>query len=448
MNRLVFVDAAFLRLRERLLSSSAERAAFVYAKAARTPQGYWRLIAETADVVEDSDYSHQTSDSLEIPSDKVASAIRRARQEGLSIVLTHTHPWDGIVSPSPTDLTGESVLLPRFFSRVSGVPHGRLILGRRMAHGCLFESPTSEASLSVKRVGRDLLDVLNPDPTDSPDEMFDRQMRALGIEGQHSISRTTVAIIGLGGTGSVVAQNLAHLGVNAFILIDPDKIDDSNLSRVVGSTRDDVGRYKVDASARMISSINPKATVLRLARDVSEVDVGRHLLDADFFFCCTDSHGSRAILNQLSYQFLLPGIDLGVRIDVLDRRITHAVGRVQMLAPGLACLSCSGVLDPQQVRRDLETPAQRARDPYFTGATVRQPAVISINSETGGAAINMFLSAVAGAPFASRNQVFFFDRGTTRSIDSAPDVECSVCSTDGFLARGDLWPMPGRPTLP
>lgn len=67
------------------------------------------------------------------------------------------------------------------------------------------------------------------------DGRYDRQVRAFGPEGQAVLERMSVAIVGLGGTGSIVAQQLAHLGGGRLLLIDHDEFDMSNLNRLQGA---------------------------------------------------------------------------------------------------------------------------------------------------------------------------------------------------------------------
>ena len=92
---------------------------------------------------------------------------------------------------------------------------------------------------------------------------FDRQVRALGSAGQKYLESLTVAIVGLGGTGSIAAEQLAHLGVRKFILVDPDRIEMTNLNRVVGARVSDVGRFKTDVAADMIARITSDAVCKR-----------------------------------------------------------------------------------------------------------------------------------------------------------------------------------------
>ena len=55
-------------------------------------------------------------------------------------------------------------------------------------------------------------------------------------------------------------------------------------------------------------------------------------MESDFIFCCTDTHASRAVLNQLSYQYLIPCIDMGAGMHVSKGVLDEIAGRVQMLA--------------------------------------------------------------------------------------------------------------------
>ena len=83
----------------------------------------------------------------------------------------------------------------------------------------------------------------------------DRQIRAFGEDGQRAIQALRVAIIGLGGTGSVVARQLAHIEVRRFLLIDPRALDETNLNRVVGARRSEIGRPKVHIARRIIKQV-------------------------------------------------------------------------------------------------------------------------------------------------------------------------------------------------
>ena len=364
----------------------------------------------------------------------------RARAAGAGVVIAHTHVGrNPLQSFSHVDDRGE-VALANYFDRRLGTGvnfaavftaetvHARS-LGAGMAHKVVF-------------VGKNLVQNLVSGSCVS--ETHDRQVRAFGAAGQKALARLRVGVIGLGGTGSVVAQQLAHLGVSSFLFIDPDVVDITNLNRLVGATPDAVGQPKVTVARRLVTAINPLAECAELQGDVADDNVARSLLDMSFVFCCTDSMASRAVLNQLAYQYLIPCIDMGVGIGADKGRIQYVSGRVQMLSAGLPCLVCTEKLDGEQVRQEMLTEEQRVADPYIQGAAVAQPAVISLNSTVASAAVTMFLSAVTGIPSAARMLTYDGMLGTLRAAAMEPRPHCVACSEDGALGRAASWSLPTR----
>jgi molybdopterin/thiamine biosynthesis adenylyltransferase len=243
-----------------------------------------------------------------------------------------------------------------------------------------------------------------------------------------------------------MAEQLALLGVEDFLFLDPDKVEPTNLNRLFGASKASIGQPKVNVARGSLASVRPAARVLTFQESVLDVVTAKRLLDVDFFFCCTDSHGSRAVLSQLAYQYLVPGIDMGVSIAAKHGVVTHVSGRVQMLAPGLPCLTCTQLLNPDAVRWDFMPQDIRRLDPYFVGEGEPQPSVVTINSVVASLASTMFLGAVAHVPLRARFQLYDGIRGTVRAIEGRPEAGCLVCSDAGALSRGDEWPLIGRPT--
>ena len=275
-------------------------------------------------------------------------------------------------------------------------------------------------------------------------ETYERQVRALGAAGQARLRELNVAVVGLGGTGSVVVQQLVHLGIRKFSLIDPDTIEASNLSRIPHASNEDIGELKTTVASRYIRRVAPDVEADEVADSVIRVRVARRVADADMIFSCTDSHGSRAVLQQIAYQYFVPCIDMGTTITVAKGRVSHVFGRVQLLAPGLSCLTCSGLLDPHEVRRDMMTVFERQADPYVRGVRERVPAVMSLNSTVASLAVTMVLAVVVGFPGDARHLLYNAIAGTVRSVRVEQQSDCRTCSKSGVLARGDEWPLLGR----
>ncbi|MDH7568905.1 MAG: molybdopterin-synthase adenylyltransferase MoeB [Armatimonadota bacterium] len=83
----------------------------------------------------------------------------------------------------------------------------------------------------------------------------------VGVEGQRRLKAARVLCIGAGGLGSPVALYLAAAGVGHLTLVDPDRVDLSNLHRQVLYTTADVGRPKVEVARARLQSINPGVEV-------------------------------------------------------------------------------------------------------------------------------------------------------------------------------------------
>lgn len=438
---LIFGSPQFDDLRTALRSFSTEAAAILLCAEVTTKLGT-RLLVRQTHVMSDAQLSYRTNVGIEIKPEIVAQFSRRAQTNNLSLTLVHTHLNDAYNKFSPIDDAGEDRLKTFLDRRNSGHVHLSVVLTTDALTARVIGG---SGAVRLMQIGRNI-DVYGQEIQTPENHLhaFDRQVRVFGTDAQARIAALKVGIVGVGGIGSVVAEELTHLGVADLTLVDPDVIASTNLNRVVGAKSEDVGEYKVDVAARWITALRPGHRVRRIRGSVLTTSVARELRNIDFLFICTDSNGSRAILNQLAYQYLIPAIDTGVAIGVKESRVTSVTGRVQMLAPGLGCLTCAELLDPDAVRTDLMTDYERQMDPYFLGTGTPQPAVMSLNATIASLAVTMFLGAVAHIPADARFQLYDGIRGTLRHIRHDPVAACVVCSQRGALARGDEWPLPTR----
>jgi len=432
-------DAA---MRDALLVGDVERCAVLFATQTVRSDGRTRLLVRDFDFPKVGDYLSQQADEAVLRPDYVARVTKRAKREALSLVFVHTHP--GSVSPhfSATDDQGEGHLARFLAHRNPQHVHAALVLSRG---GLRARQIGTNTEIRVVVLGEFRIVAFDPGqaPYDSPSR-FDRQVRAFGADGQREIARLRIGIVGLGGTGSIIAQQLVHLGVREFILIDPDTIDETNLNRVVGTNVADVGAAKVDVAGRYISTFAPEAVIARAKGDIVHATVAKALTDADVIFGCTDSHGSRAVMQQIAYQYLIPCIDMGSTITTEDSAVSGIFGRVQMLTPGFACFTCSGLLNPEEVRRDMMSAFEKKQDPYIQGAREPAPAVISLNGTVASLAITMFLALVTGIPSRARYLVYNAMISTLRAVRATPQANCYICSRSGTLARGDSVALQAR----
>lgn len=438
---LVLPAAMWFEARSAILDSP-ERCAILLTSEAELPRGGTRLMAYASVLPDESEYTRRGPLEAELTPAFVARVTKMAKLLDCGIVFVHSHTGAKVPTFSATDSSGERCLAEFLAHRHPTRLHSAMVVSDG---GLRCRRLGSSEAVRVTALGADRKVLSDPFRTFGvTNAIHDRQIRALGSEGQDMLERLTIGIVGLGGTGSIVAQQLVHLGIRNFILIDPDTIELSNLNRVANATSLDVGVPKVEIARRYITAFSPDAQVAATQGDVIWARDGKALLDADLIFGCTDSHGSRAVLEQICYQYLVPLIDLGVVISVADGHVNQIVGRVQMLSPGLACFTCTGLLDPQQVRRDMMNAFERQSDPYIQGGHVPAPAVMSINGTVASLAVTMSVAAITGFPVPARSLVYRAHLSSLRAIAAMPESACLVCSHSGRQARGDSWPFPGR----
>lgn len=90
---------------------------------------------------------------------------------------------------------------------------------------------------------------------------FSRTELLLGADGMDKLAKSKVAIFGVGGVGSFVAEGLARSGVGKIVLIDDDLICLTNVNRQIHATTKTVGKSKVEMMKQRILEINPSAQV-------------------------------------------------------------------------------------------------------------------------------------------------------------------------------------------
>lgn len=170
-------------------------------------------------------------------------------------------------------------------------------------------------------------------------DRFSRQS-FLGEGAEATISTARVAVVGLGGGGSHVVQQLGHVGFRNFVLYDGDIIESSNLNRLVGGTTIDVAMKSPKAliAERVIRGLAPDAAVHRIERRWQD-DPGP-LRSCDVLVGCVDGYRERWELQITSRRFLIPLIDVGLDVRTVPPDPPRMSGQVILSIPGGPCLRC------------------------------------------------------------------------------------------------------------
>ena len=372
--------------------------------------------------------------------------ILQSRDAGLAYLAVHNHGSDRHVDFSRVDLESHERGYPALLDIGRGVPVGALVYGRRSVAADIWLPDGSRRSLGTYRVIGHEIERLYSQPTRKreSDAEHDRQVRMFGAAGQQILRASKVAVVGLGGIGSLVAEYLARLGLGNLVLIDTDEIESSNLSRVVGATQVDVetGQRKTQIAVRHAREMAIHATLQPILGDVSSNSVAQLLRDCDFIFLAADSMRARLVVNALAHQYLIPAIQMGAKVRQDDcGNLEDAMCAVRHIRPGTGCLWCNGLIDPTQLAIEAKSDSERNEQAY--GVQEPNPSVITLNAVAAATAVNDFLFDFLGlrtSVVEAAYQHFHFHRGKAQRVTPRQSPECRECVDR--LAMGDAMELP------
>lgn len=383
--------------------------------------------------------------------------LDRAARARLGVVKVHSHPT-GWPRFSAVDDASDADLFPSVNGWVDDDgPHASVVM---LPDGRLF-GRIVDAAGAFTPVSRIL--VVGDDLAVHDEASFRvvpahaaRHAQLFGSATTAILGGLRVGVVGCSGTGSVVVEQLARLGVRRLVLIDPDHVEERNLNRMVGSTRDDAVRRakKVDVLARWVERMGLGTEVVPLALNLVSREAVAALAGCDVVFGCMDSHDGRRVLNRVATFYLLPYVDVGVSLEADGKGgVDQVCVAAHYLQPGRSSLLSRGairqkVADAEALKRGDPATYERLRaDKYIEGANEDQPAVISVNMLAAGLGVNELLARVH--PF--RDAANAFSASTRFSLSQLElylDPEGAPChSLTRGLGRGDVEPPLDMPEL-
>ena len=372
--------------------------------------------------------------------------IVQCRDAGLAYLAVHNHKSDRTVAFSTIDLESHERGYPALLDIGRGVPVGALVYGRHAVAGDIWLPDRSRRALGTYRIIGQRVERLYSRPQAASKSLpeHDRQVRMFGAAGQQILAESKIAVVGLGGVGSLVAEYLARLGVGHLVLIDPDGIESSNLSRVVGATPVDVEskQLKTQIAVRHARELLANGKIDGIAQDVVAHSVAQRLRDCDFIFLAADSMRARLVVNALAHQYLIPVTQMGAKVRPgPGGTVDDAMAAVRQVRPDNGCLWCNGLIDSTQLAVEAKSDAERKQQAY--GVQEPNPSVITLNAVAAAHAVNDFLfdflglrENVTDAPY----RHFHFHNDSVQRVIPRHDPACPECSRR--LALGDALELP------
>ena len=390
-----------------------EHGAVIGAAVVETGDGR-RLLGQCLFLAEDGvDYVPGAYGNRMLAADFVRRCAVACADRGLAYLAVHNHLGNETVALSGTDMASHRRGYPALIDILDGPPVGGLVFARHAVAGDIWLSADLQEELDGAVVVGRSQKLLYPSPRRprDADPQYDRQVRLFGDRGQEILAKQKVAIVGVGGAGSIINEYLARLGVGHIIVVDYDRLEDTNQPRVVGSRPRDLRPwfgwrllsrllgwrppYKVTIAERVARGANPNIRYEAVVGSVTEPAVAERLVDCDAVFLAADTMQARLVVNAICHQYLVPTWQVGARV-VNDRAgvIQDVFSAVRHLVPGQSCLWCNGLIDRTRLAEEAASPEQRAAQQYVEA--VPAPSVISLNAVACAHAVDQFLFTTLG----------------------------------------------------
>lgn len=397
-----------------------EHAAVLRCGLAQTSRGSRLLVHDILYAVDGTDYIPGDRGYRKLSADFVLNTAESCAEDQLVYLAVHCHGGTDRVEFSDIDMASHQRAYPALLDITERPAVGALVFAHNAVAGDIWLADGARVPIDRLQVmGRPQLR-LHPEPLRPAhaDETYDRQSRIFGDRGQHILATQRVAVIGLGGAGSLVNEYLARLGVGEILLIDPDRIEISNLSRVVGARRWDarsllttedrpewlrrIGRRlsvpKVKIAARVAREASRIVTVTTLFDDVLEHEVAQQLKDCDHIFLAADSHSARRLVDAITHQYFIPNTQVGAKVSLVKDtgEIADIFSVVRASVPGDGCLRCAQLISPVVLQEEGKSNGERRRQRYLDDDDVSAPSVITLNALAAAHAVNDWMMSVTG----------------------------------------------------
>ncbi len=238
-------------------------------------------------------------------------------------------------------------------------------------------------------------------------EFYSRQviLKELGEKGQRKLCNAKVAVVGVGGLGSVSSLYLALAGVGHLRIIDQDVLETKNLHRQILYTTDDLDFPKVEAAATRLQKLNPLVKVEAFSENVNSENVERLVNGVDVVVDGLDNMATRYLVNRACVEKRIPYV-FGAAIGM--------EGNLSVFAPPKTpCLECvlPNLSDNELLKCD--TRGVLGATPGVIGA---MQAFEAIKVLTG-----------VGQPLKGKLMICDFTDMSFTSINIAPRPNCTAC---------------------
>ncbi len=346
--------------------------------------------------------SVRSPDRVSWPTDLLPPLLEEAAKNGWALVKIHGHV--GYSQFSETDNASDSALFPSVHGWTDqNAPHASAIMmdDGRVFGRAFWPDGRIEPLALVNLVGPDLRFWFANDEQIAVPDFGTRVAQSFG-EGTYALfHKLKIGVVGCSGTGSPVIEQLARNSVGSLVVVDPDVVETKNLNRILNSTAADADEAlpKVALVRRSVEALGFGTRIEAFADTLFAPEIVHSLANCDILFGCMDSIDGRHLLNKLAAFYLIPYLDLGVKIEADGLGgVNQVCGTVHYLLPEGSSLLSRGVYTMEQVRaaglRRTNPAAYRdlLAEGYIKGVAEDRPAVIQLNMLVASLAVNELMA--------------------------------------------------------
>jgi adenylyltransferase/sulfurtransferase len=231
---------------------------------------------------------------------------------------------------------------------------------------------------------------------------------------ERKIQNTRVLVVGAGALGNEVLKNLALLGFQKIVIVDLDRIEESNLSRAVLYRSSDIGRFKAEAASEAVRALSPEATVQPVVANIL-YGCGLGLFHwSDLIIAGLDNREARLWINRAAWKMGKPWIDGAIEG-------INGIARV-FVSGSPPCYECTlGETDWAILERRMSCNLL-AREEEPAG---RVPTTPTISSIIAGVEVQEAVKLIHGLPtLAGRGYIFEGLNHTSYVVEYTQNPDC------------------------
>ena len=413
-----------------------------------------RYLSRDVVAIEPEDLVSASGVHVTVRTGTLVKVLRRARDENLVAGFVHSHPLgraafskqddqhEPLMAELARNRNGRSTAFLSLLTTQEGALAGRV----------WSEEPCARSLDVIHVVGDRFSPHYAGRFAEETPAAFHRQALAFGPALMKDLSALRIGVVGAGATGSATILLLARLGARRVAVFDRDVVDETNLSRMHGASRKDIGRPKVEVIKAHVEAFGLEAEIAAFQSWIGDPVCHDGLRSCDVIFGCTDDNDGRLLINRFAYYYVTPVIDMGIDIGLGDHFILGADARVTTIQPGTHCLLCRNIVDPDRAfaehleRTDPSEYKRRVRERYVRGAGNPNPAVVHFTTDVATIAVDELIHRLTGyrRVGAAAHRVRKFHLLADKTPGTAARVDCPICGIDECWGRGDVQPFLDR----